>query len=182
MWIHRRNIAFNSLKNTLASNLVLRLLGFEKPFEVIVDTRGQGIGGILKQEGYLVAYESRQLRIHEKNYPTQDLELLAIIYALKRWRHYLLRKKFKLVTDHKSLKWIFTQPDLNMRQRRWLEFLQEFELEIKFKPGKQNAAADALSRRVITLAITILQTSLMDDILNHLGADELFGSYLQDLQ
>ena len=82
-----------------------------------------------------------------KNYPAHDLELLAVIYALKKWRHYLLSQTFELVTDHKSLKWIFTQPDLNMRQRRWVEFLQEFFFEIKFWPGKQNQAADALSQK-----------------------------------
>ena len=131
-WSDLRDQAFNQLKQVLASEPVLKLPDFDKTFEVIVDACGQGIGGILQQDRHPIAYESRQLRIHEKNYPTHDLELLAVIYALKKWRHYLLSQTFELVTDHKSLKWIFTQPDLNMRQRRWVEFLQEFSFEIKF--------------------------------------------------
>ena len=129
-----------------------------------------------------MAYESRQLRIHEKNYPTHDLELLAVVYALKRWRHYLLGRLFQLVTDHKSLKWIFTQPDLNMRQRRWVKFLQEFEFEIKFRLRKENAGADALSRRVISMAIAILQSDLPGEIQKEIEADEFFGPYFKDLQ
>ena len=119
------------MKAILANKPVLKLPKFDKPFEVIVDACGQGIGGILQQERHPVACESRQLRIHEKNYPTHDLELLAVVHALKKWRHYLLSQTFELKTDHKSLKWIFTQPDLNMQQHRWVEFLQEFSFEIK---------------------------------------------------
>ena len=111
------------MKEILVSEPVLKLPDFDKPFEVIVDACSQGIGDILQQERHPVAYESRQLRIHENNYPTHDLELLAVIHALKKWCHYLLSQTFELVTDHTSLKWIFTQPDLNMRQRRWVEFL-----------------------------------------------------------
>ena len=101
----------------MANEPVLKLLDFEKTFEVIVDAYRQGIGGVLQQEHHPIAYESRQLCIHEKNYPTHDLELLAVVHALKKWRHYLLSQVFELVTDHKSLKWIFTQPNLNMQQR-----------------------------------------------------------------
>ncbi|MCO5551438.1 hypothetical protein L7F22_004941 [Adiantum nelumboides] len=145
IWTEKRDFAFNELKNLLATSPVLKLPDFEKTFEVIVDACAKGVGGILRQEGHPIAYESRQLRIHERNYPTHDLELLAVVHALKKWRHYLLSQIFELVTDHKSLKWIFTQPELNMRQRRWVEFLQEFNFEIKFRPGKENQAADALS-------------------------------------
>ena len=109
----------------MASEPILKLQYFEKTFEVIVDACGQGIRGILQQEHHPIAYESCQLCTHEKNYPTHDLELLAIVHALKKWRHYLLSQVFELVADHKSLKWIFTQPDLNMQQRRWVEFLQK---------------------------------------------------------
>ncbi|MCO5559190.1 hypothetical protein L7F22_012785 [Adiantum nelumboides] len=115
IWIEKRDSAFNELKELLAKSPVLKLPDFEKTFEVIVDACAKGVGGILRQEGHPVAYESRQLRIHERNYPTHDLELLAVVHALKKWRHYLLSQIFELVTDHKSLKWIFIQPDLNMR-------------------------------------------------------------------
>ncbi|MCO5551845.1 hypothetical protein L7F22_005349 [Adiantum nelumboides] len=132
IWTEKRDFAFNELKNLLAKSPVLKLPDFEKTFEVIADACAKGVGGILRHEGHRIAYESRQLRIHEQNYPTHDLELLAVVHALKKWRHYLLSQIFELVTDHKNLKWIFTQPELNMRQRRWVEFLQEFNFKIKF--------------------------------------------------
>ena len=87
------------------------------------------------------------------------------MHALKKWRHYLCSQVFELVTDHKSLKWIFTQPDLNMQQRRWVEFLQEFSFEIKYKPRKENQAANALSRRGVALAIALVKSSLPYEIL-----------------
>jgi len=93
------------------------------------------------QDGKVVAYASRQLRPHEQNYPTHDLEFADVVHALKIWRHYLIGNKCEIYTDHKSLKYIFTQPDLNLRQRRWLE------LEIHYHPGKANVVADALSRK-----------------------------------
>jgi hypothetical protein len=97
--------------------------------------------------GRVVAYSSRQLKIHEKNYPTHDLELAAMVHALKTWRHYLYGQKCDIYTDHKSLKYIFTQSELNMRQRRWLELIKDYELEIHYHTGKANAVADALSRK-----------------------------------
>jgi hypothetical protein len=99
------------------------------------------------QEGRVVAYSSRQLKIHEKNYPTHDLELAAMVHALKTWRHYLYGQKCDIYTDHKSLKYIFTQSELNMRQRRCLELIKDYELEIHYHPGKANVVADALSRK-----------------------------------
>ena len=86
------------------------------------------------------------MKTHEVNYATHDLELLAVIFALKQWRHYLLGAKFELFTDHKSLKYIFSQKDLNQRQVRWLEFLAAYDFEINYTPGKANVVADALSR------------------------------------
>ena len=97
------------------------------------------------QEGRVVAYASRQLRIHEQNYPTHDLELAAVVHALKIWRHYLIGNKCEIYTDHKSLKYIFTQSDLNLRQRRWLELIKDYDLEMHYHPGKANVVADALS-------------------------------------
>jgi hypothetical protein len=94
-----------------------------------------------------VAYSSRQLKVHEKNYPTHDLELAAVVHALKTWRHYLYGQKCDIYTDHKSLKYIFTQSELNMRQRRWLELIKDYELEIHYHLGKANVVVDALSRK-----------------------------------
>jgi hypothetical protein len=99
------------------------------------------------QDGHVVAYASRQLRKHEEHYPTHDLELAMIVHALKIWRHYLIGKRCEIYSDHKSLKYIFTQPDLNLRQRRWLKLIKDYDLRINYHPGKANIVADALSRR-----------------------------------
>ena len=102
-----------------------------------------------------MAFTSWKLKVHERNYPTHDLELLAVIHALKLWRHYLLGCQFELITDHKILKWIFTQPTLNMHQRRWVEVLQEYDFLIIYRPGKENVVADCLSRKAFLNAISI---------------------------
>ena len=99
------------------------------------------------QRGRVIAYASRQLKLHEMNYPTHDLELAAIIFALKIWRHYLYDEKCKIFTDHKSLQYIFTQKDLNLRQRRWVELLSDYDCTINYHPGRANVGADALSRK-----------------------------------
>ena len=99
------------------------------------------------QEGQVVAYASRQLRPHEGNYPTHDLELAAVVFALKIWRHYLYGITFEVFSDHKILKYLFNQKELNMRQRRWMEFLKYYDFELKYHPGKANVVADDLSRK-----------------------------------
>ena len=100
---------------------------------------------MLKQEGRVIAYASRQLRKHELNYPTHDLELAAVVHALKIWRHYILGNRCEIYTDHKSLKYIFTQNVLNVRHRRWLELIKDYDLGIHYHLGKANVVADALS-------------------------------------
>jgi polyhydroxyalkanoate synthesis regulator phasin len=97
------------------------------------------------QGGKVVAYASRQLRKHEENYPTHDLKLAAVVHTLKIWRHYLMGNKCDIYTDHKSLKYIFTQSELNLRQRRWLELIKDYDLNIHYHPGKANVVADAPS-------------------------------------
>jgi hypothetical protein len=99
------------------------------------------------QNEKVIAYASRLLKPHEQNYPTHDLELAAIVHALKIWRHYLIGNKCHIFTDHKSLKYIFTQPDLNLHQRRWLELIKDYDLEIHYHLGKANVVADALIRK-----------------------------------
>ena len=96
---------------------MLILPDLEKQFEVYCDACGQGLGCVLMQEGKVVAYASRQLRPHEVNYPTHDLELAAVVFALKIWRHYLYGTRFEVFSDHKSLKYLFDQKELNMRKR-----------------------------------------------------------------
>jgi hypothetical protein len=100
------------------------------------------------QEGRVIAYASRALGPHEINYPTHDLELVAIVHALKIWRHYLMGNRCNIFTDHKSLKYIFTQSELKLRQRIWLELIKDYDLEVHYHPRKANVVADALSRKV----------------------------------
>ena len=100
------------------------------------------------QEGRVIAYPSRHLKRHEENYPTHDLELAAVVHALKLWRHYLLGNSCNIYTDHQSLKYIFTQAELNMWQRRWLELIKDYKLEVHYHPGKANVVVDALSRKI----------------------------------
>jgi hypothetical protein len=107
------------------------------------------------QEGRVIAYASRQLRRHEEHYPTHDLELAAVVHALKIWHHYLLGNICHLYIDHKSLKYIFTQSELNMRQRRWLELIKDYDLGIHYRPGKANVVADALSRKASCHCLTV---------------------------
>ncbi|WVZ97599.1 hypothetical protein U9M48_043120 [Paspalum notatum var. saurae] len=135
------------LKRSLTTAPVLAQPDVTKPFDVYCDASGNGLGCVLMQEGRVVAYASRQLRKHEANYPTHDLELAAVVHALKIWRHYLLGNTCHIYTDHKSLKYILTQPELNMRQRWWLELIKDYDLEIHYHPGKANVVADALSCR-----------------------------------
>ncbi|MCO5575329.1 hypothetical protein L7F22_029129 [Adiantum nelumboides] len=156
-WKAEHEASFLELKGYLVSSPILKLPDFSKEFEVVTDASGLTLGGVLTQEGRPVAYTSRKLWDHERNYPTHDLELLAVIHALKLWRHYLLSRKFQLVTDHKSLKWIFTQPNLNMRQRRWIELLQEYDFDIKLEALRPTNLQDALLRAK-PLALEIQKT------------------------
>ena len=103
------------------------------------------LGCVLMQSGRVVAYGSRQLKNHEQNYPTHDMELAAIVFALKILRHYLYGEQFEVFSYHKSLKYIFTQRDLNMRQRRWMKYREDYEFTLHYHPSKANVVADALS-------------------------------------
>ncbi|WVZ75956.1 LOW QUALITY PROTEIN: hypothetical protein U9M48_023968 [Paspalum notatum var. saurae] len=134
-----------NVEELLTSALVLAQPDITKPFDVYCDASSSGLGCVLMQKKRVIAYASCQLRKHEVNYPTHDLELLAVVYALKKWRHYLLGNTCHIYTDHKSLKYIFTQPELNMRQRRWLD--KDYDLEVHYHPGKANVVADALSHK-----------------------------------
>ena len=145
------------LKDSLFSAPVLVIPDGSKPFTVYTDACGTGLGAVLMQEGRVVAYASKQLKPNEKNYPIHDLELAAIVFALKIWRHYLLGERFELYTDHKSLKYLFSQKDLNLRQQRWLETLASYDFCISYTPGKGNVVANALSQRHATLNHVFLE-------------------------
>jgi hypothetical protein len=146
-WMPTCEASFQELKKRLMTTLVLVMPDMEKPFSIYCDVLGQGLGSVPMQDGRVVAYASRQLRKHEMKYPNHDLELAAVVHALTIWRHYLMGKRCKLYTDHKSLKYIFTQVNLNLRQRRWLELIKDYDLGINYHFGKANVVADALSHR-----------------------------------
>ncbi|GJS31244.1 putative reverse transcriptase domain-containing protein [Tanacetum coccineum] len=126
---------------------ILALPEGSEDFVVYCDASHKGLGVVLMQREKVIAYASRQLKIHEKNYTTHDLELGSVVFALKIWRHYLYGTKCTVFTDHKSLQHILDQKELNMRQRRWLELLSDYDCDIRYHPGKANVVADALSRK-----------------------------------
>ncbi|GJU49512.1 putative reverse transcriptase domain-containing protein [Tanacetum coccineum] len=147
VWGVMQEEAFQTLKNNLCDAPILTLPDGVEDFVVYCDGSNQGLGCILMQRGKVIAYASRQLKIHKKNYMTYDLELGAVMFALKFWRHYMYCTKSVIYTDHKSLQHIFDQKELNMRQRRWIELFSDYECEICYHPGKANIVADALSRK-----------------------------------
>ncbi|WVZ79724.1 hypothetical protein U9M48_027272 [Paspalum notatum var. saurae] len=151
VWGPKCEDGFRELKRLLTTAPVLAQPDVTKPFDVYCDASGQGLGCVLMQEGRVIAYASRQLRKHETNYPTHDLELAAVTLSVGQYRH--------IYTDHKSLKYIFTQPEPNMRQRRWLELIKDYDLEIHYHPGKANVVADALSRRAHCNVIEVRPTA-----------------------
>ncbi|GJU00896.1 putative reverse transcriptase domain-containing protein [Tanacetum coccineum] len=146
-WGDKQEAAFQLLKQKLCSAPILALPEGSEDFIVYCDASKKGLGAVLMQREKVISYASRQLKIHEKNYTTHDLELGAVVFALKIWRHYLYGTKCTLFTDHKSLQHILNQKELNMRQRRWLELLSDYDCDIRYHPGKANVVADALSRK-----------------------------------
>ncbi|GJV06305.1 putative reverse transcriptase domain-containing protein [Tanacetum coccineum] len=146
-WGEKEENAFQLIKQKLCSAPILALPEGSKDFVVYCDASHKGLGVVLMQREKVIAYASRQLKIHEKNYTTHDLELGSVVFALKIWRHYLYGTKCTVFTDHKSLQHILDQKELNMRQRRWLELLSDYDCDIRYHPGKANVVADALSRK-----------------------------------
>jgi ribonuclease HI len=111
-----------------------------------------------------VAYASGQLKTHEENYPTHGIELAAVVHALKIWRHYLIENKCEIYTDHKSVKYIFTQPDLNLRQRRWVELIKDYNMEMHYHPDKANVVADALRRKAYCHHLVTQESELCEEM------------------
>jgi hypothetical protein len=146
-WIAEWQASFEELRKHLTLAPVLILPDLTKKFDIYYDASRRELGYVLMQEGQVVCYASWQLRKHEENYPTHDLELAAVVHALKIWRHYLIGHHCEIYSDHKSLKYIFTQNDLNLRRHQWLELIKDYDLGINYHPGKANVVADALSRK-----------------------------------
>ncbi|GJX31916.1 retrotransposon protein, putative, ty3-gypsy subclass [Tanacetum coccineum] len=142
-----RRFIENFSKDKLCNAPVLSLLNGPKDFMVYYDASGIGLGFVLMQRGKVIAYASRQLKIHEKNYTTHDLELGAVVFALKIWRHYLYGTKSVIYTDHKSLQHIFSQKELNMQQRRWIELFSDYDCEIRYHLGLQKGLDEMIEQR-----------------------------------
>ncbi|GJV17667.1 putative reverse transcriptase domain-containing protein [Tanacetum coccineum] len=148
-YVDKAEAAFQLIKQKLCSAAILALREGSKDFVIYCDASHKGLGVVLMQKEKVIAYASCQLKIHKKNYTTHDLELGSVVFALKSWRHYLYRTKCTVFTDHKSLQHILDQKELNMRQRRWLELLSDYDCEIRYHPRKANVVADALSQAQI---------------------------------
>ncbi|KAL4564653.1 hypothetical protein LXL04_028721 [Taraxacum kok-saghyz] len=190
-WEDKQEESFQKLKHMLCTAPILSLPEGTEDFVVYCDASNQGLGCVLMQKDKVIAYASRQLKVNEVNYTTHDLELGAVVFALKIWRHYLYGTKSTIFTDHKSLQHIFDQKELNMRQRRWIELLNDYECEIRYHPGKANVVADALSRketvkprRVRALTMTVqsqLPTQIRDAQAEALKPEHMLGETLRGM-
>jgi len=147
VWSEECEKSFQELKRRLTTAPMLTLPSGTEGFVVYSDASGKGLGCVLKQHGKVIAYASRQLKTHEVNYLVHDLELAAVVFALRIWRHYLYGSQTQIFTDHKSLKYLMSQKELNMQQKRWIELIKDYDCTIKYHPGKANVVADALSRK-----------------------------------
>ena len=149
------------MKRRLTSAPILIVPDRGQGYTVYCDASRAGLGCVLMQSGRVVAYGSRQLKNHEQNYPTHDMELATVVFALKIWRHYLYGEEFEVYSDHKSLKYIFTQRDLNMRQRRWMEFLEDYDFTMYYHPGKANGSKEKFKSKTFQFG-----TDSLNEVLN----------------
>ena len=163
-WSEKRKASFKKLKAFLIEAPVLTQLTYGKEYVIFSDPLLNGLGCVLMQEGKVVTYASRQLKPHEKNYPTHDMELAAIVFELKIWRHYLYGEKCFIYTDHKSLKYLPSQRELNPRKCRCMEWIKDYDCMIDYHPGKANVVGDALSRKSVEMLQAFnAHLSLTDD-------------------
>ena len=187
-WTKSHQESYERLKGALTSAPVLQLVDTSKPFQIETDASDYAIGAVLLQEvnGYWhpVAYESRKLTPAEQCYPIYDRELLALIYALRTWRHYVLGNAFIAYIDHKGLEHFTTKKELTGRQARWSELLQEFEVDIRYVRGNRNIVADSLSRRpdLQVNSITSVESNLLLEITQGYHNDTTFGEIYGSLK
>jgi hypothetical protein len=153
-----------------------------KDFTVCMDASKKGLGTMLMQDGGVIAYASRKLKKHKELYTTHDLELAIVMLALKLWRQYLVGRNFELKTDHKILKHFFTQRDLNSRQRRWSEFMSEYDFGISYIKEKENVVTDGLSRRPRVFSLIPLKVNLRENVLMQLQEDSWYLEVTSNLQ
>lgn len=182
LWSSAAQKAFDQLKSAMTKAPILQVVDVDQPFRVETDASGFGVGAALLQrnaagEWYPIAFHSRKMKPAERNYPVHEQELLALIEALKTWRHYLHGSAFHAHTDHRTLQFFQGQPNLSGRQARWSEILQEYDVVIEYKPGTTNIVADSLSRRPdLQLAnVTVTEHAYLDSIRNSYADDPDFG-------
>jgi ribonuclease HI len=154
----------------------------EKDFTLCTNASKQGLGTVLMQDRGVITYASRNLKQHEELCTTHDLELAAVILALKLWRQYLVGRNFELKTHHKSLKHLFTQRDLNVKQMQWNEFMSEYDFGIPYIKGKKNVVADALSRRPHVFSLVPFKVNLRKRVLGQLLRDSWYLKVTSTLQ
>jgi ribonuclease HI len=170
-WSEKCEESFQELKRRLTTAPILAVPETGKDYTIYCDASKNGLGCVLMQNRKVIAYGSRQLKPHEVNYPTHDLELAAVVFALKQCRQFLYGTKCELYTDHKSLKYFFTQKELNMRQKRWLELIKDYDLTINYTPRKANVVADALSRK--STETQLMDRELLEELLKDLERLEI---------
>nr|GFC60766.1 putative reverse transcriptase domain-containing protein [Tanacetum cinerariifolium] len=183
-WGEKKENSFQLIKQKLCSAPILALPVGSKDFVVYCDASHKGLGVVLMKREKVIAYASRQLKVHEKNYTTHDLELGSVVFALKLWRHYLYETRCIEFTDHKSLQHILDQKDLNMRQRYWLELLSDYDCDIHYHPGKAIVVADALSRkeRDVPLRVRALIMTISLDLPKQILAAQIEALKLENLK
>nr|GEY43067.1 putative reverse transcriptase domain-containing protein [Tanacetum cinerariifolium] len=163
--------AFQTLKQKLCSTPILALLEETEDFVIYCDVSLKGYEAALMQREKVIAYASPKLKVHEENYTIHDLELGAVVYAHRLWRHYLYGTKCVVFTDHKSLQYILNQKELNMRQRRWIELLSDYDCEIRYHPRKANVVSDALIQKEMNRSLRV--RALMMTVHNNLPKQTL---------
>jgi hypothetical protein len=157
-------------------------MDMKKDFTVSTNASKQGLGAVLMQDGGAIAYASRKLKKHKEIYTTRDLELAVVMLALELWRHYLVGRNFELKMNHQSLKHLFAQRDLNARQRRWSEFMSEYDFGISYIKGKENVVPNALSRRPCVFSLVPLKVNLREHVLVQLQGDSCYLEVTSNLQ
>ncbi|GKB76398.1 putative reverse transcriptase domain-containing protein [Tanacetum coccineum] len=182
-WGEKEENVFQVIKQKLCTAPILDLLEGREDFVVYCDASHKGLGVVLMHREKVISYASRQLKVHEKNYTTHDLELGLVVFALKIWRYYLYGTKCTMFTDHKSLQHILDQKELNMRQRHWLELLSYYDCDIRYHPRKANVVADALSRkeRIEPLRVRALVMTISLDLPKRILEAQIEAQKLENL-
>ncbi|XP_071713057.1 uncharacterized protein [Rutidosis leptorrhynchoides] len=172
-WGNEQETAFQTLKSLLCQAPVLALPEGSDEFVVYCDASLSSVGCVLMQRDHVIAYASRQLKLSEKNYPAHDLEMAAVVFTLRLWRHYLYGTHCVIFTNHKSLQYIFSQKEMNMRQRRWQELIKDYDCEIRYHPGKANVVADALSHKKSADSVKFMRIEIVSDLVDRLKIAQL---------